>query len=178
MRAHEFGLNFCVSGCVRVCVCACMCVHNHISDLSGPILFVLDTKTTRDGMVYVCTSCFFRHLIQDGRLAAIFVEKKKPGVKHILNHFSDMHLPMLLKLGTQIKNDGLHMHIIFFRDHFQDGRLVPIFLLKCVPNHFSSVHGPILFKLGTSTDHDGIHMPLTIFCDLIKDGHLVDWRPF
>ena len=92
------------------------------------------------------------------------------------NQFSDVHLPMF-KLGTQIKNDSLHFHVsvIFFRDHIQDGRLMAILLLKCVPNHFSDMHGPILFKLGTSTAHDGIHIHLTLFCDLIKDGWLVDW---
>ena len=45
-----------------------------------------------------------------------FSSKKNPDVEHVLNHFSDMHLPMLFKLGTQITNDGLHMHIIFFFD--------------------------------------------------------------
>ena len=59
-----------------------------------------------------------------------------------------MHLPMLFKPGTQIMNDGLHMHIILLRHQIQDGRLVAILLLKCVPNHFSDMHGPILFKLG------------------------------
>ena len=81
-----------------------------------------------------------------------------------------MQLPILLKLGTQIKNDGLHMHVIYFHDQIQDGRLVAILLLKCVPNHFSDIHGPILFKLGTITVHDGIYVQLTLFCDLIKDG--------
>ena len=81
-----------------------------------------------------------------------------------------MHLPMLLKLGTQIMNDGLHMDVIFFRDQIQDGRLLAILLLKCVPNHFSDMRGPILFKLGTDTVHAGIHVKLTLFCNVIKDG--------
>ena len=42
------------------------------------------------------------------RLVAILVVKKTPDVEHVLNHLSDMHLPMLFKLGTQIMNDGLH----------------------------------------------------------------------
>ena len=89
-----------------------------------------------------------------------------------------MHFPILLKLGKQITNDGLHMHIILFRDQLQDGRLVAILLRKRVPNNFSHMHGPILFNLGTSTVHDVKHVHLTLFCDLIKDGQLVDWRPF
>ena len=66
----------------------------------------------------------------------------------------------------------------YFQDQIQDGRLVAILLLKCLPNHFSDMHDPILFELGTSTVHDGKHVPLTLFCDLLKDGRLVDWRPF
>ncbi len=103
---------------------------------------------------------------------------KKPDIEHVLNHFSDMHLLILLKLCTQIRNDGLHMHIILFRDQIKDGRLVAILLLNRVPNHFLNMHGPILFKLGRSRVRDGIHMRLTLFCDLIKVAPLVDWRPF
>ena len=89
-----------------------------------------------------------------------------------------MHLPILLKVGTQIKNDGLHMHAIsFFRYNIQDCQLAAILLLKCVPNHFSDIHRLILFKLGASTAHDGIHVHLTLFSNLIKDGRLVDWWP-
>ena len=63
----------------------------------------------------------------------------------------------------------------FFRDQFQDGRLVAILLLKCVPNHFSDMHGPILFNLGTSTVHDGIQVPSLYFVILFKmaTGRLV-----
>ena len=89
-----------------------------------------------------------------------------------------MHLLMLFKLGTQLKNDGLHMYVILFRDQIQDGRLAATLLLKCVLNHFLNMHGPILFKLGTSTVHDNLHMELTLFCHLIKDGRLVNWQPF
>ena len=66
----------------------------------------------------------------------------------------------------------------FFPEQIQDGRLVAILLLKCVPNHFSDMQGPILFKISTSTVDDGVHVPLTLFCNLIKDGRLVLWRPF
>ena len=83
-----------------------------------------------------------------------------------------MHLLMLLKFGTTIRNDGLQRHVIYFRDQIQDGRLVAILLLKCVPNHCSDLHGLILLKLATSTVHDGIHVLLNIFSDLIKDGQL------
>ena len=65
----------------------------------------------------------FRDQIQDDRLPAILVEKK-PGVEHFLNHLSDMHLPILLKLGTQIRNDGLHKPDIFVLDQILDGWLV------------------------------------------------------
>uniref|UniRef100_A0A8C4QD06 Prostaglandin E2 receptor EP4 subtype n=1 Tax=Eptatretus burgeri TaxID=7764 RepID=A0A8C4QD06_EPTBU len=32
-----------------------------------------------------------------------------------------MHSPILFKLGTQIRNDGLHMCVMLFRDQIQDG---------------------------------------------------------
>ena len=84
----------------------------------------------------------------------------------------------MFKLGTQMRNDGFHLHIMFFHDQVQNGRLAAILLLKCVPNHFSDMQGLILFKLGRSAVHDGVHVHLPLFCDLIKDGRLVDWWPF
>ena len=79
----------------------------------GPILFVLGTKTTHDGThMHII---LFRDAIKYCLPVAILVVKKQqPGVKHVLNHFSDMHLPILFKLGKPIKNDGLHKHVIFF----------------------------------------------------------------
>ena len=120
-----------------------------------------------------------------GRLAAILVVKKKiPVIKHVLNHFSDMHSLILFKLGTQLRNDDLTFdHQSFSRS---DARW-PIgghFSWKKKPdvehtlNNFSDLHLPMLFKLGTSTVHDGIHMHPTLFCGLIKDGPLVDLQPF
>ena len=45
-----------------------------------------------------------------------------------------MHLPMLFKLGRQIKNDGLHMQVIFFfRHQIQDDRLPAILVEKNYP---------------------------------------------
>ena len=55
-----------------------------------------------------------------------------------------MHLPMLLKLGTKVMNDGLHKHVIL--------------LFKRVANLFLVMHGPILFKRGISRVHDSIHL--------------------
>ena len=89
-----------------------------------------------------------------------------------------MYLPMSFKLGTHIKNDGLHKHVILFRDQMQDGRLASILLLKRVSNHFSEMHCSILFKLGKSTVRNDIHLHQTLFCDLIKDCQLVDRQPF
>ncbi len=60
--------------------------------------------------------------------AAILVEKN-PDVEHVLNHFSDMHLPILFKFVAQIMNYGLHMLVILFQDQIQDGRLSAILLL-------------------------------------------------
>ena len=155
--AYGFGLDF------RVHACVC----NHISDMYGPISFVLGTKTKHDGLHKHII--FVHDAVKEGRLAAILIVEN-PHVEHVLNHLSDMHLPILFKFGTQIMNDGLHKHVIFilFRDQFQDGRLAAILLLKHVPNHFSDMHDLILFKLGTSTVHDGIHWLLTLFCNLIK----------
>ena len=92
---------------IFVSVHACIC--NHISDMYGPILFVLGRRTTPDGVhMHII---LFHDAIKDGRLVAILVVKT-PSVEHILKHFSDMHLPMLFNLGTQIMNYGLHMHVI------------------------------------------------------------------
>ena len=68
----------------------------------------------------------------------------------MLNTFSTISrtcIFRLFKLGRQIMNDGLYMHVIVFRDNIQDSRLVAILLLKSVPNHFPDMHGPILLKL-------------------------------
>ena len=105
------GLMYLVSIFVSVRACMRVCAHSLISDTYGPILFVLGTKTTDDGVHMHLI--FFRHQIQYGRLAAILVVKK-PNVKNVLNHISDKQLPMLFKLGTQITNDSSHMHVIYF----------------------------------------------------------------
>ena len=97
---YGFGLDFHVHVCVR----------NHISDMYGPILFVLVTKTTHDARLL-----FFRDQIQDGRLAAIFLLKCVP------NHFSDMHDPILLKLGASTVHDAIHMQLTLFCDLIKDG---------------------------------------------------------
>ena len=81
----------------------------------GPILFIFGTKTTHD--VIHMHIILFHVAIKDGRLAAILVVKKRPGGEYVLNYYSDMHLPILFKLGTQVKNDGLHVQVIYFRDH-------------------------------------------------------------
>ena len=44
---------------------------------------------------------------------------KKTAIEHVLHHFSDMNLLIMFNLGTQIKNDGLHKHIIFFGDQLK-----------------------------------------------------------
>ena len=89
------------------------CVRDHISDMYGPILFLLGTKATHDGIhMHII---LFHDVIKDGQLAAILVVKKKTtDVEHVLNHFSDKHLPMLVNLGKQIKNEGLHKPFIVF----------------------------------------------------------------
>ena len=165
MGAYGFGLDFRVRACV----------HNHISDIYGPISFILCGKTTHDGIhMHII---LFHGAIKDGRLAAI-LDVKIHGVEHFLNHFLKMHLSNRFKLGRKRKNDGLHKHAIYFRDQIQDGQLVAILLLQCIANHFSDMYRPILFKCGTSTVHDGIHLYQTSFCDLIKDDRLVRWWPF
>ena len=45
-------------------------------------------------------------------------------IKCVTNHFSDMHGPILFKLGTSTANDGIHMHITLFCDLIKDGRMV------------------------------------------------------
>ena len=107
--ASGFGLDFGV--CESMHACACVCIHNHNSDMYGPILFLLSRKITH--VAIHMHIILFRDVIKDGRLEAILVVEKL-GVEHVLNHFSDMYLPMLFKLGTQIKNDSLHKHVNFF----------------------------------------------------------------
>ena len=47
------------------------CIHNHISDMYGPILFVHGKNTKHDGMhMYII---LFHDVIKDGRLASILL---------------------------------------------------------------------------------------------------------
>ena len=69
----------------------------------------------REGMMeYLCMS-FFSRLVPRWPTGGHF-SCKNPDVEHVLNHFSDMHLSMLFKLGRQITNDGLQMDVIFFSE--------------------------------------------------------------
>ena len=74
---------------------------------------------------------------------------------NVLNHFSDNNLPILFKLGTQIKNDGFHTHIIFFRDQIEERWLSGGHFscknpdIEHVLTHFSDMYLQMLFKLGT-----------------------------
>ena len=86
----------------------------------GQILFKLDTSTAD----YKYTLAPYYILPSDqrwltGTLAAILVVEK-PCVEHILNHFSDVHLPILFKIGKD-NEYGLHKHAIWFQDQMQDG---------------------------------------------------------
>ena len=98
------------------------CVHNHISDMCGPILFLLGTKTTPDGIHRHLI--LFHDAIKDGRLVAILLLKSVP------NHFSDMHGPILFKLGTSTVHDGIHGEFTLFCDLIKDGRLVAILVVN------------------------------------------------
>ena len=92
------------------------CLYVHVSTaISQTCLdrFYLYLAQQQHKTVHICMPYFFENQIQDGRLAANLVVKK-PDVEHVLNHLLDMHVPMLFKLGTQIKNDGLHKSLIFF----------------------------------------------------------------
>ena len=65
-------------------------------------------------MAYIRASFIFEMRSKMANSGNHFSRKKKTDVEHVLNHLSDMHLPMLFKFGTQIMNDGLHMHVSFF----------------------------------------------------------------
>ena len=116
MGADGFGLNF----HVRACVCADatisrICVDRFYSYLAQ-----------RQHMMgpYICTSFFF--LQSDQRwLTGGHFSCKIPDVERVLKHFSDMHLSMSIKLGTQIRK-VLHVCVILFRDQMQDSRLAAI----------------------------------------------------
>ena len=75
MGAYGFGLNF------RVRTWMCACVHPEpISDIYGPILFVLGKKTTNESVhMHVI---LFRHQIQFGQLVDILVAKKKKSLSN------------------------------------------------------------------------------------------------
>ena len=90
------------------------CVPNHFSDMHGPIL--LNLAQAQHMMAYTRTSFYFVmwSKMADWWTGGHFSWKKQPGIKHILNHFSNMHLPILFKLGKQITNGGFHMHVNFF----------------------------------------------------------------
>ena len=75
----------------------------------------------------------FPEKIQDGRLTAILLLKSVP------NHFSDVHGPILFKLGTSTENDGIHMPPSLFCDLIQDGRLATILVVKNPMLNMSSI---------------------------------------
>ena len=63
-------------------------------------------------MAFISTSVFFQDQIQDGWLAAILL------LKHVPKHFSDMHGPILFKLGTST----VYTHNMKTRQAAGDGR--------------------------------------------------------
>ena len=101
MGAYGFGLNF------HVCMCVCVSATRSKTCMG---LFYLYLAQTQHMMVHICTSYLF--LTSDPRWPSgghfsLKTKTKKNCVKHVLSHFSNMHLPMLFKLGTQVKNNDL-----------------------------------------------------------------------
>ena len=48
----------------------------------------------------------------------------------VRNHISVMYGPILFTLDTKTTHDGLHMHIVLFRNAIKDGRLADILVVK------------------------------------------------
>ena len=94
-----------------------------------------------------------------------------------------MNGPILFVLGTKIKHDGIHMHIILSCNAIKDGRLVAI--LDCKksrcwtrPQPFLN-HLPMLFKLGTQITNDGFTYYARLFFIFFEiRSKMADWRPF
>ena len=71
--------------------------------------------------------------------------------------------PILFKLGMLVVHGGLLMHVIFFRDLIQNGRLAAILffvfvLLECFFNK-------TCIKVVTEKNHDNIHVHVKFFFD-------------
>ena len=48
----------------------------------------------------------------------------------IRSHILDMYGPILFKLGKKTTRDGVHKHLILFRDLTKDSRLAAILVVK------------------------------------------------
>ena len=157
-------------GLVRLSVCPCIRPQPYLVHVwTNFVQTWYNDNTWR----YTNAHYFVSRFVQKWLTGGHFICKNQ-----MLNTSSTIYRTYLFKLGTHLRNDGLHTCVILFWDQIQDGWLEAILLLKRVTNHFSDMHGPILFKLGTITVNDGIHTLHTLLCDLNKDGRLVDWRPF
>ena len=107
--------------------------------------------------------------------------KKTPGVQHVVNYFSDIHLLILFKLVTQIMNDSLHKHIIFFRDQIKDGRLAAILVVKKTPvsNTSSTISWTCIYRCCSNLAHRWWMMAY-ILCTsfFVIRSKMADWWPF
>ena len=78
--------------------------------------------------------------------------------------------PILFKLGLLVVHGGLLMHVIFFRDSIQNGRLAAIlFLVFVLSECFFST---ICVKVVTEKKHDDIHVHVKFFFDPVIFGRL------
>ena len=74
-----------------------------------PFLIKLDAQIM-NGALHMQV-IFIQDQLQYGRLVANLVVKKKtknPDVEYVLNHFSDMHGPILFNRGTSAVHNGIH----------------------------------------------------------------------
>ena len=111
-----------------------------------------------------------------GSVAAILVPKNDPKSHfgRVINRFSDMSGPISFKLSMLIVHVGLLMHVIFFRDWIQNGRLAAILfffvflLLECFFN-------TICFKVDAQKKHDKIHVHIKLnFDSQFHFGHVIN----
>ena len=77
------------------------------------MLFKLGARITNDGLRKHLI--LFRDNVEDDQLLAILLLKRVP------NHFSDIHGPILFKLGISKVENSIHLHLTLFCDLIKGG---------------------------------------------------------
>ena len=73
--------------------------------------------------------------------------------------------PILFKLGMLVVHGGGLMHVIFFRDLIQNGRLAAILFFVFVLLECFFIFNTICVKVVTEKKHDNIYVNVKLFFD-------------